>query len=1069
MLGPLVVTEDGRPLEVGGVRLRALMIRLALDAGSIVATRSLVDALWGSAPPADEANALQSLVSRLRRILPDRSAIASTGGGYRLVLPVDDVDARHFERLARHGRRQLDAGEPRAASETLFSALQLWRGPALTDAGDAPFVAAAAARLEELRLTAREDRIDADIALGRHAAVVGELESLAAEYPLRERLRAALVTALYAVGRQADALTTYEQTRRMLADELGVDPGPQLQAAYLAVLRGEPAAKHPEQPTPVAPRHNLRSPLTSFVGRDEEVERIGKLLGDSRLITLVGPGGGGKTRLAAETGARAGEAMHHGVWMVELASVTDPGDVPQAVLGALGPRDSTLLDLRRQGTSRDVMSGLLDSLVDAQALLILDNCEHVIDAAATLADQLLGRCPDLRILATSREPLAIVGETLLPVTPLARPAVGGSVVDAMASPAVRLFSDRAAAVAPGFAVEPDNVEAVIEICRRLDGLPLAIELAAARLRSMSVQQIAARLGDRFRLLTGGSRTAVPRHRTLRAVVEWSWDLLSDPERRLASRLAVFPAGTTVESAEAVSADVVPAGQVPDLLAALVDRSLLLLVDGDPPRYRMLETIREFGAERLADEGSIADVQARHAGYFRDLAETADPFLRGADQLPWLARLSMERENLLAALRYAIDAQDAATAIRLGAALSWFWTLRGSHGEAASWLEMALAVPGESPTEERAVAATVQAISAMAVGQQDRSRETAIEMLESFPDFDARNRHPVLSLVEPGMAMLAEDIPRALRTIERGLANPDRWTNATLRMLRGFIAENQGDVAQMVVDLTDAARAFDEIGERWGLSNSVAALANQYMNEGDLDRSLAEYQRALRLMTELNAQNDRSFMQVRIAMVRARRGEMEEAKAELRQIAESTQESGSGLFEALAQHGLGEIARLVGDPTLSRTLTEGALSRVDRSGVGPPQAKAIMLAGLVSLDLAEGDLASAGVRLREATALATATHDMPVVAVILIVTAEWTLRADGDAVRAAEQLGAATALRGTEDVGNPDAQRLSGWLRDRLGDDAYDEAYRRGSRLERDDALALLPRGGGGDERVGCAG
>ena len=847
ILGPLELTDDGRPVEVGGVRLRALLIRLALDAGSVVGTRALVDALWGATPPADEANALQSLVSRLRRILPDKSVIASTGRGYRLDVAAGDVDAIRFERLARRGRQQLDAGELHAAAETLHSALRLWRGAPLADAGDAPFVAAASARLEELRLATREDRIDADLALGRHAAVVGELESLAADYPLRERLRAALVTALYAVGRQADALTTYEQTRRLLADELGVDPGPQLQAAHLAVLRGEPAAGAVEPAGPTSPRSNLRSQLTSFVGRDEEIARIGKQLEESRLITLVGPGGGGKTRLAAEAGARAAESVHHGVWLAELASVTDPDDLPQAVLGAFGPREATLLDIRRQSAPLDTMGTLLDFLVDKEALLILDNCEHLIDAAAGLADRLLARCPDLRILATSREPLGILGETLFPVPPLGRPPADGSVTDAAASPAVRLFTDRAAAVAPGFAVDPGNVAAVIEICRRLDGLPLAIELAAARLRSMSVQQVADRLDDRFRLLTGGSRTAVPRHRTLRAVVEWSWELLSDPERELAARLAVFPAGATVESAETVAADAVPAGQVPDLLAALVDKSLLLLADGDPPRYRMLETIREYGAERLADEGAIAAVRARHAAYFCALAETADPFLRTAEQLPWLARLNVERENLLAALRYAVDAQDAATAVRTGAALSWFWTLRGSHAEAAGWLELALAVPGASPDEPRAIATTVQAISAMALGEHREGRDNALQMLEAFGGIDPRGRHPMLSLVEPGLAMLAEDIPRAYAAIERGLSSADGWTRAALRMLRGFIAENEGDIAGMRGDLTEALHAFDEIGDRWGLANTLSALGGLHMTAGDLDTSLAEFERSLQLI------------------------------------------------------------------------------------------------------------------------------------------------------------------------------------------------------------------------------
>src|SRR4051794_39325419 len=507
VLGPLEVEQDGSRIAVGGGRLRALLACLALDAGRPVSTGRLVDALWEEDLPADQVHALQSLVSRLRRALGDGSLVAPAPGGYRLDV---EVDAQRFEALAGAGSAARAAGDHARAAEVLEAALGLWRGPALADLTDYRFAAQAAARLDDLRLTALADRIDADLALGRGDRLVSELEALSTQHPLNERLAAQLIAALYAAGRQADALAAYERVRRRLADELGVPPSPELQQAHMAILQDKPA------------RTNLRAPVTSFVGREREIAQIGELLQHARLVTLLGPGGAGKTRLAREAVAPWVERVADGVWMVELAPVSDEGEIVPAVLGALGLREAALPE--RSGiVVREGLDRLLDVLAEREAIVVLDNCEHLIAGAAALADRLLGACPRLRIVATSREALAIDGERLVAVPPLD------------ASPAIQLFRDRATAARPDFVVD----EAAHEICRRLDGLPLALELAAARLRTLPARELAARLDDRFRLLTGGSRTALPRHRTLRAVVDWSWDLLDEPERRLARRLAVL--------------------------------------------------------------------------------------------------------------------------------------------------------------------------------------------------------------------------------------------------------------------------------------------------------------------------------------------------------------------------------------------------------------------------------------------------------------------------------------------------------------------------------------------------
>ncbi|GAA0375327.1 SARP family transcriptional regulator [Acrocarpospora corrugata] len=1029
ILGPLEVVAGGEVSTIGGARLRALLVRLALDAGRVVPLDQLAEALWGDAAPADRANALQSLVSRLRRALPGAEPLRSAPGGYRLDVPRDEVDLFRFERLAGEGRRALEAGDPGTAVERLDEALGLWRGRPLADIAEAPFADAAVSRLDEAWLSATEDRIEARLSIGSAPGLAAEVAELATRQPLRERLRGLLMRALCAEGRQAEALAGYEEFRRLLADELGVDPGPALQQSYLAVLRAPSAPARRS-------RGNLRTPLTSFVGRDDEIGWIGARLRQDRLVTLVGPGGAGKTRLAVTLAARLPQAA----WLVELAPVTNHDDVLQAVLGTLGPAfggDST----------DDSMSRLVETLSGAETVLLLDNCEHVVDAVARLADELLGRCPRLRVLATSREPLGILGETLYPIPPLRLPAADDL------GPAVRLFVDRAAAVSPGFALTPGNTPHVIEICRRLDGLPLAIELAAARLRSLTVEQVAARLDDRFRLLTGGSRTAMARHQTLRAVVAWSWDLLTGAERRLVERLAVFPAGFTAAAGE-------PLGGSLDLLAALVDKSLLQLVEG--PRYRMLETIREYALERLAESGGLLDARATHAAYFLDLAEAAEPHLRGGDQLTWVTALDTEHANLLAALHYAADRGDADTAVRLGAALSQFWVIRGKRNEAAGWLRLALDVPGEAPEIPRLVATALYLINSAATNNFAKLADTIAELQGVAALARVDVSHPVLALIEPSLALFTDDTPHGLRVIGERLDHPDPWARATLHMIRAFMSENDGDRVGMYRDLRVAVTLYREIGERWGLAHALTSLADVLLVSGDFDGAIAALEEGIMLIRQLSPDDDAGHQRIWLATVRAQKGDVDRARAELNELAEWDAQDWTVRNLVFARLGLGDLARWLGELDEASRHYEIALTEMSRSSEMPlvaPQFRGLILTSRAYLAVEVGDPETAARLVDEAAELTMRAKDMPVLAKVGVAAAAvHAMR--GDPWRGAVTMGATQQLRGAPDRFNAEVVRVSGSLATLLGETAYGRAYAEGAALARPDAIAQVHCGSG---------
>ncbi|MFC0028525.1 BTAD domain-containing putative transcriptional regulator [Micromonospora chaiyaphumensis] len=1073
LLGPLELHADtGTPVEVGGARLRRLLILLALEPGRTVTVGRLGDALWAGEPPAGAANALQALVSRLRRSgLP----VEAQPGGYRLAVAPDDVDVHRFEAAVRAGRARL-ADDPAEGCRRLAEALALWRGPALADVADAEFARAPVARLAELRLAATEDLAEARLARSAPDALLPQLRELVAAHPLRERLAGLLIRALHRAGHPAEALAEYERLRATLADTLGTDPGPELAALHLEILRGEPAAAplRGDHPAPAGPaRGNLPATLTSFVGREEEVARVAGLLDRFRLATLTGPGGAGKTRLAVESGRAVAGRFPDGVWLVPLAPVTDPAEVPQAALAALGLREQALLARagRAAAEPADPVGRLVDALAGRTVLLLLDNCEHLLDAAADLTERLLTACPGLRVLATSREPLGITGETLRPVESLALPPADADPGTALAYPAVRLFADRAGAVRPDFAVDAATVGPVVRICRALDGMPLAIELAAARLRTMTAAQVDTRLDDRFRLLTGGSRTALPRHQTLRAVVDWSWDLLGDGERALWRRLAVFAGGATLEAVERVCAVVRPLqldasaaaprpGAVPDVVdevSALVDKSLVVAGGTGEPRYRMLETIREYGLDRLAEAGETDRVRRAHAAEYLALAEAAEPELRGAAQLDWLRRLSADHDNLHAGLRYAIAAGDAPTAVRYAAALGWYWWLTGQRAEGADLAGQVLALPGvaDAPPAATALALATAALNLTATHADNVT--VSREWLDRAAEL-ARGReheHPLLRLAGPiAAAFDAHFQPPSAAAMVALFDDPDPWVAGIARLIRAHALLNAGlPDADAEADLRAGLAHYRRVGDRWGMSFSLTSLADLLDRRGEAAQATAYHEEAMTYFEELGVREDVPEMRLRLAHNLWRRGDRDRAWAELDRAVHEAEVSGSDETRAALACGKAELLRAEGDRAGARAcLTESARLLGDRSIA--PQWRALNASTLAVLDADDGELVSARTRHDQALKLAVGSQDAPVVAAVLVGYADLALRLDRPAA-AARLLGAATGIRGGPDHTVLDRARVEAAARDALGEAGFAEAYAGGQAYRWDTAAEAV--------------
>ncbi|MFL6110843.1 MAG: BTAD domain-containing putative transcriptional regulator [Catenulispora sp.] len=1045
MLGPLEIRgDDGGSAEVPGARLRGLLVALALRPGHVVSKASLIDWIWGDNPPADATNALQRLVSRLRKALP-AGAIEGHTDGYRLAVDPDAVDAVRFERLitaAQAGARAAQ-GVPDAAQRArlLREAVELWRGAAMQDVGlqDSEAFDAAVTRLEGLRLTATEERFDAELALesGRGADLVPELTDLVAAYPLRERLAASLMRALAAAGRDSEALLVYQNTREALADALGVDPSPELSALHVALLRGE-ARREESRKT------NLRAELTSFVGRSSDVATVRELIGEHRLTTVIGPGGSGKTRLAVETARTLLNDLPDGAWLVELASIGPGGaggaggaggDVAQAALAGLGLRDSLL----GEPSHSEPTDRFIAAVRERETLLILDNCEHVIDAAAAFAHRALGECRGLRILATSREPLGIIGEALWPVEPLALPAQDAPPSVIAASPAVQLLRDRAHAVRRDIAADARALATMARICRALDGMPLAIELAAARLRTMTIDQLADRLDDRFRLLTGGSRTALPRHRTLRAVVDWSWELLSDAERMVLRRLSVFSNGASLEAAERVCVgEGVEPDHVLELLTALTEKSLVRAEGEGEPRYRMSGTVKEYAAQRLEAAAESLSVRRAHLDCFTELSETAEPHLRRAEQLEWLATLEAEHDNINAAMRGALAAGEAQAAMRLAAASGWYWWLGGHRAEGVELLSAATKVPGEVTDEVRAAVYGLMVMFVSGGRGDERLAEEWIRKAHRFGQLGGR-RHPGMGLIEPLIRML-EAPEAALTAFEPTLEDPDPWVRALARLQMGKMRSMLGHSGpEADAYLTAALAEFRALGERFGISFALTELADRIAMRGEFAVACEYYEQAISVITEVGATEDLIRMRARQASLYWMAGDPDAsaaAIAEARRHAERVAWPDALVELALAR---ADLARWAGDRTQAREQLAVAIAlQGAEAELAHVRAETHHLLGFLAEDL---DQARAH-RAAACTAAAEAGHPL-LLASVLVGVADLALRGD-DPEQAARLLGASAGLRGLPARAHPDVARIESAARERLGEERFAEACREGA-------------------------
>lgn len=1072
MLGPVLVEDrTGVLAEPPGTRGKSLVVALLLARGA-VSVAALVEDLWEDAPPRQERAALQTLVSRVRTTSAD-GLLASTPSGYALAVEPTGTDLGLARSLLERARTERAADDPVATARTASEGLALWRGE--------PGLELAGTRLaDELATAARDLRSDllavragAARESGDSATALADLQQLLAERPYDEALHAERMRALADAGRRSDALLAFADLKEALLDRLGARPGPEL-VALNAQLLAEDDAREPLAPRRV--RIGLRTAPNALVGREYDLDAVEDLVATSRLTTILGPGGLGKTRLANEVGQRA---IHTpAVILVELASVRAGDDLELAFASTLGIREARATRFTDPGAQLDLRSRILGLLSERETLLIVDNCEHIVDAAAAYIEDILSSAPTVRVLATSRAPLAIGAERVYALGPLPADDDG---------PAARLFAERARAARPGVVLP---AEVVARLCARLDGLPLAIELAAARTRSLSVEEVERRLNNRFALLTGGDRTAPERHRTLFAVIDWSWNLLGTSEQSLMRRLSAFPDGFSADAAEAVAGR--GAASVLDDLDALVAQSLVTVSEDAETgilRYRMLETVREFGDLELAAAGETDEVRAGMDAWAVGFARHALARMHGPQQVPTFVLVTAEQDNLVAVLRSAIDGRRQATAASVFAVLSYYWSLRSTHTEVLGFGPAVMEVLSgwEPEGEDREAAAACYALVGgtflfaglrTAVRAISRLRRLRREKPFADPRLDAI-AGLVLSAghVEPGMRLLAE----FSRSTDPELA-------AMGSLLTAQLQENAGELDQALVTAAHAHTKALEADDAWSIASAAQALTQLHSQLAHPSEALEWAERAHAGLALLQATGDLRQLDWLIAVNSISAGDITRGRELLENyLYEEVDRTGFDYVDyyGIGFAGLAEIALAEGDFTEGVRLYDEAIgvyrddSAVERDAVANPWL-IILGAALVAARLRahesvpglldRGDTEAAAKRLRTRVLVSGRLNppylDKPVIGTGLLGVAIWMLDAEVGAARGdawvdmgLELFALAERANSRQDIGSLRRAPLAARARRVWGDDRLDAAQAAASGLTRDAAavrgLALL--------------
>jgi predicted ATPase/DNA-binding SARP family transcriptional activator len=1017
-LGSFVATYDQQPLLQFRTRAaQALLVYLVCEPGPHL-RETLMTLLWPELPCQSAQSSLRQNLYLLNQAIP-ALPVRSGNGAVPVVLA-----SRQTVQIHPEARYRLDV---RAFVELLSQdpshwpeAVALYRGDFLADfflPGSASFEEWARARRADLRRRC----LDALSHLAGQALEAGDTAS-ACSYAyrqleidnLRESGYRQLMTALALGGQRSEALVHYEACRRLLRAELGVDPAPHTQALYEriasgelgAVERGPVVARAPERP-----RHNLPLHLSSFIGRQAELAEVGRLLDRSRLVTLTGPGGCGKTRLALQAARQLLDNFPNGVWLVDLAPLSEPLLVTKAVAAALDVAEVA---------GEPLMDELLHHLRSLQLLLVLDNCEHLVAAAAELAELLLRHCPTLRILATSREALDIAGEVAWLVPPLSLPELDAelALIAIHHSDAVCLFRERAGAALPAFALTEENAGAVVHICRQLDGIPLAIELAAARVNLLRVEQIAARLDDCFHLLTGGSRTELPRHRTLAATFDWSYDLLAPAEQRLLRALAVFAGGFTLEAAEAVCACAGGEG-VLELLTQLVNKSLVVgrRAPGHDARYHLLATIRQYALDKLRAAGEVGEVQSRHLAYFLQLAETAEPWLHSEGQLTWLDRLERELDNFRAALgcSLAADSEALAEGVSLLKALFSFWEVRGNRAEFRSWWRLALAERHRAPLPLRVWLLSFASVYDPPLEGYEALLEESLKLCLQSED-------------EPGMArsldhlgrnaLYSGDLRKAESYLSESLALArelsDKYRASEASVFLGMVAICQGDFSLAMEHATRSQDLAREVGDRSMKSVALNMIADVALAQRDYAKAIVVYQQALPLAREVGARVAEAYGLFGLGRVAFSQRDYDRAETFFRESQEAYRAAGDVASGSALLAWMGFAVLGQGDCQRAATLLQEGIS------LGHPLQWPNLrnVWGLARIALAEG-------HGRQATMLLAAVRPLFETYVI------WNMPVDGD-----------------------DYQADVALARNQLGEDGFAAAWAEGQALSIDEAIAL---------------